>query len=196
MRLILMVLGIFSITLSSNCSRPESPPLADSAAALTSSAAPPSLPMPGAATMPGLASADHGLQTEESSPMPANSSAQLSRGAHLYADKCVKCHGARGEGSADGPALVGPTALPMDPRPGSHRLHPFTSAANVARYIEMKMPPKEAGKLSEEDALALAAYTVYENGIQLPAGSLTTEAAKGVLLDRLLDAGAFSGNRK
>src|SRR6185312_16203465 len=42
---------------------------------------------------------------------------QVAEGAAVYEANCAKCHGANGEGTGKAPPLVGPTALPLDPRP-------------------------------------------------------------------------------
>src|SRR5438309_1551831 len=46
----------------------------------------------------------------------ARAQGQANRGATVYANECASCHGARGEGLASSPAIMGPGALPEYPR--------------------------------------------------------------------------------
>jgi cytochrome c len=154
-----------------------------------------SAPSPSATSTVSTTAASAPESKPDSKQDPA-AAAQLARGERLYAEKCTSCHGARGEGGPQGPALVGAGALPLDPRPGSHRLKQFVSAANVTRYIKMRMPPKEEGSLAEDDALALAVYTVHANGVDLPKTPVTLANASEVPTHRALDANAKSPQSK
>jgi len=91
--------------------------------------------------------------------------AQVQRGSAVYAGMCAKCHGGSGAGSATAPPLVGPGALPADPRPGSRvRTGAFRSAMDVGQFILASMPPGTT-RISKPDCAAVLAWTLRQNGI-------------------------------
>ena len=47
----------------------------------------------------------------------ADAMAQAEAGGPLYGQFCAKCHGDAGQGTDQAPPVVGPNALPLDPRP-------------------------------------------------------------------------------
>jgi mono/diheme cytochrome c family protein len=94
---------------------------------------------------------------------------QAARGQSIFGATCAKCHGAGGEGTADAPALVGPTALPGTP-PATRQLRtmPFHTVGDVQRFVHANMPPK-GPKLSDSDAWAVVAFALKANGVTPPA---------------------------
>ena len=91
------------------------------------------------------------------------------RGAQVYAQQCASCHGAKGEGIAPNPKLIGP-----DPRDFS-----FASDAKIARtignywpyattlydYVNRAMPFATPGSLPPSDVYSVVAYLLAENGV-------------------------------
>ena len=93
---------------------------------------------------------------------------QASRGAELYGKNCAGCHGDAGEGSKKAPPLVGPDALPLDPRnKKSKRKVQFRTALDVFTWVKANMPPKKAGKLSDDEYVAILAFDLKANGVTL-----------------------------
>ena len=74
------------------------------------------------------------------------SASELSRGAKLYQDQCVKCHGPKGEGVAD---------------EYDEPLYGERSLASLTRLIERTMPEDDPDKCLGEDAEAVASY-IYD----------------------------------
>jgi thiosulfate dehydrogenase len=78
------------------------------------------------------------------------------RGKLVFAEKCVACHGADGQGlqAADGgyafPALWGPKSFNIGA--GMARL------GNASAFVRWNMPLGQGGSLSDEDALDVAAF--------------------------------------
>lgn len=106
----------------------------------------------------------------EAKAAPANFGEQVALGQSLYGDKCAKCHGSSGEGTADAPAVVGldKGALPLDPPPkAQYRKTQFKTVADVADFVVKNMPPNKAGSLSNEEYLAILAFDLKANGIDL-----------------------------
>jgi mono/diheme cytochrome c family protein len=95
--------------------------------------------------------------------------AQVARGARVFEENCARCHGAEGQGTEKAPLLVGPGALPVDPRPDQDRAVRFRSAAEVARFAMHNMPPDPElrARIEEEDYWAVVAFALSANGIEL-----------------------------
>jgi len=104
----------------------------------------------------------------DDAPAPKTFSEQVSRGADLYGAHCSSCHGKSGEGTATAPAVVGETALPLDPPSGAKvRKTQFVTVADVANFVVQNMPAGAAGSLSEEEYFAILAFDLKANGIEL-----------------------------
>lgn len=86
-------------------------------------------------------------------------------GAVLYAAQCAVCHGDRGEGRGDFPALVGGRGSLAGDRPvltvGSY----WPYATTLFDYIRRAMPYQNAGELRADDVYALTAWILAENKI-------------------------------
>ena len=103
-----------------------------------------------------------------SEPTPATFSEQVTRGADEYGEHCASCHGSSGEGTAQAPAVVGASALPLDPPSGAKvRKTQFVTVADVAGFVVKNMPGDAPGTLSADDYYAILAFDLHENGIDL-----------------------------
>lgn len=105
--------------------------------------------------------------TEPSNAPPAAASIddQVARGQALYGQHCASCHGADGTGES-APAVVGPGVLTR-----------FSNAAEVFAFASEKMPGNAPGTLSDEDMLAILAFDLHANGIELEAPLAPANAA-------------------
>ncbi len=112
---------------------------------------------------------------------PATAEAQIDAGKKLYTDKCSKCHGDAGQGTKDGPPVVGKDAFPLDPRAKSKRDVKFHTAADVFGWATKNMPPKKAGSLTTDEYLEIFAFDLTANGVKLDAVLDGPAAAKIVL---------------
>ncbi len=108
--------------------------------------------------------------------------AQIAQGKSLYAENCASCHGANGEGKG-APAVVGKSALPMDP-PGSakQRKIPFKTAADVFAFTQKTMPPGAGGSLKDAEYWAILAFDLKANGIDLGGKKLDASNAASINL--------------
>nr|HEX4318492.1 c-type cytochrome [Kofleriaceae bacterium] len=111
----------------------------------------------------------------------ATAQAQIDQGKKLYTDKCATCHGAGGEGTKDGPPVVGKDAFPLDPRPKAKRDVKFHTAADVFAWASKHMPKDHPGTLTTDDYLAVFAFDLTANGITLDKPLDGAAAAKIVL---------------
>jgi len=112
---------------------------------------------------------------------------QVTHGQELYGMHCAKCHGDSGEGGDEGPRVVDlkKGALPTDP-PADRKARKtrFVTVANVADFVVANMPPKKAGTLTTEQYLAILAFDLKANGIDLGRDKLTLEKAAGLTIPR------------
>ena len=143
----------------------------------------------GCAATPSAAAkseAEPAASTQESgASAPQTFPAQVARGAELFAAKCAGCHGNSGEGSAKAPAVVGATALPLDP-PSSAKFRKsrFVNVADVATFVVKNMPPNAPGSLSEEDYFSILAFDLTANGIDLGEKKLDAALAPTLVIPR------------
>ena len=150
--------GLGLITISTACQRPRARCCAPRATCCTPYAtAPqvqfvdPGMPMAqGVTPMPVPGS----VQPAPMQPSPAQPAPGAIDTGALYATRCAKCHGDKGQGSDGAPALIGPGALAKAP-----------SEDGLAQYIQQSMPPEGHGeRLTMSQARALAEFAWKANG--------------------------------
>jgi S-disulfanyl-L-cysteine oxidoreductase SoxD len=87
------------------------------------------------------------------------------RGRALFAAKCASCHGERGKGSADFPALSGGRGTLDSHVPvltvGSY----WPCATTVWDYIHRAMPYQNPGSLTPDEVYSITAYVLFMNQI-------------------------------
>lgn len=141
-----------------------------------------------------------------SEPNLANAQQKAGPGGELFQKECASCHGKRGEGLANAPAIIGSGALPVYPRdqslstnpalsnaaaqqqqdasrpPGAPSRDPFRTAQDLFTYTSTKMPlPKSrAGSLKPEEYWAITSYMLIAHGSAVPDGGLTADNAASV----------------
>jgi thiosulfate dehydrogenase len=98
---------------------------------------------------PAGATPDPAVKLTKFAP-PAPPSGQ--RGAALYAQRCVACHGANGAGSAAFPPLWGPTSF--NGGAGMHRLW------RMAAFVRYNMPQNAPGTLTAQQAYDVSAFVL------------------------------------
>lgn len=103
-------------------------------------------------------------------PEPTTFAEQVTAGQKLYGEQCATCHGAGGEGTKDGPRVVGMKegALPLDPPAGAKaRTGKFVTVADVATFVVKNMPAGKPASLSESNYFSILAFDLKANGITL-----------------------------
>jgi mono/diheme cytochrome c family protein len=91
-------------------------------------------------------------------------------GAAIYAQQCASCHGAKGEGVAPAPALVGRSpdaghAFATDSKAARTIGNYWPYATTVFDYVRRAMPITTPGTLTAEQTYSLVAYLLSANGI-------------------------------
>jgi cytochrome c len=86
-------------------------------------------------------------------------------GQAIYMQSCAACHGLRGEGTGEYPALVGGKgSLKRDqPLPTVGSYWPY--ATTVWDYINRAMPYQTPGTLKPDEVYAVTAYLLSMNGV-------------------------------
>jgi hypothetical protein len=117
-------------------------------------------------------------------PAAGGNDALIAKGGQLYGAHCAKCHGDAGQGTAKAPAVVGVAggALPLDPRPGAKRDVQFHTAADIGGWAAKHMPADAPGSLQLDDYVAILAFDLHANGVDLGAEPFTLDRAAQITI--------------
>ncbi|HEX6764679.1 MAG TPA: cytochrome c [Polyangiaceae bacterium] len=138
-------------------------------------------------------------------PNLASAHQKAAPGAAVYRQQCASCHGERGEGLAQAPAIMGSGALALyerdpatstnpamqDPAerlrtqnlpPGADVRGAFRTAQDVFTYVsrEMPLPRSKAGTLKPEEYWAVVNYILVGHGVRVPEGGVNASNAANV----------------
>lgn len=107
---------------------------------------------------------------------------QVARGGELYGEHCARCHGDQGQGSDLAPPVVGEGALPLEPHPEwKDRGVEFRTALDVFQFASQRMPDDDPGSLAADEYVAILAFALKANGVELDRPLDADVAAKLVL---------------
>ena len=108
-------------------------------------------------------------EASASSVVAADAKAQATQGGQIYGAQCASCHGDGGQGTPGGaPPVVGKDALPLDPPASAkYRKASFHTARDVFDFVKANMPAKSPGSLSQDQYLAIIAFDLMANGVDL-----------------------------
>ncbi len=153
-----------------------------------------------ALTSIGCASAKVGATAEDL----ARAHDQSAQGATVYTNECASCHGARGEGLASAPSILGPGALPEYPhntggvgdptitdpqliqiqaqtRPaGAPWRDPLRNAQDLYTFTTTHLPKSRASNLKDGDYWAVVSYVLAVQGVSLPTGGIGPSNAASI----------------
>jgi cytochrome c len=117
-------------------------------------------------------------------PAAGGNDALIAKGGQLYGAHCAKCHGDAGQGTDKAPMVVGvgKGALPLDPRPGSKRDVPFHTAADIGGWAAKHMPGDAPGSLALGDYVAILAFDLHANGVDLGSEPFTLDRAAQITI--------------
>ncbi|HMI84088.1 MAG TPA: c-type cytochrome [Polyangiaceae bacterium] len=128
------------------------------------------------------------------------------RGADLFAKECAECHGDRGEGLAQAPAVLGPGALPIYPRDsagagslaindseqlrirqqtrpaGAPWRDPFRTAQDLFEFLKTHPAKKRAEWVAPDDYWAVATFMLAAHGSAVPAAGINADNASSVAI--------------
>ena len=106
-------------------------------------------------------------------------SGNVSTGAALFSQQCVLCHGSRGRGASAEELIGGLADLTRDPPDQTIGTY-WPHATTLFDFIRRAMPMHIPGSLSNNDAYALTAYLLYENGIVEDHANLDASSLKKI----------------
>jgi mono/diheme cytochrome c family protein len=93
---------------------------------------------------------------------------QVADGGELYGMHCAHCHGDAGQGTDDGPQVVGAGALPLEPpEERMVREAEFRTALDVFTFASENMPGDDPGSLSDQQIVDVLAFALFANGVML-----------------------------
>src|ERR1700691_4984520 len=116
----------------------------------------------------------------EAASVGAYTDEQASRGAAVYTQDCVQCHGANLQGEAGTP-LMGRTFL---------QAYGGGTAAQLYDFLSRQMPLNSPGSLSQQQYLDVTAFILERNGLPPGAEPLSTGSLDRVSLSGMRLAGA------
>jgi S-disulfanyl-L-cysteine oxidoreductase SoxD len=87
------------------------------------------------------------------------------QGRHDYQTLCANCHGDRGEGILEYPALVGGQGTLQSKNPVKTVGSYWPNATTVWDFIHRNMPYARPGSLTPDETYAVTAFILYLNGI-------------------------------
>jgi cytochrome c len=91
-------------------------------------------------------------------------SGTAAQGREMYANRCAKCHGAKGEGRDSVPLAGGQGTLKaLKPLRTVGSYWPY--ATTIWDYVNRAMPFDKPGTLGKDQVYALTAYVLYLNGL-------------------------------
>lgn len=91
-------------------------------------------------------------------------SGNAARGAGVYQQHCLACHGDGGSGGVND-ALVGGHGTLTTPRPQKTVGSFWPYATTVFDYVRRAMPLQAPGTLSDDETYSVTAYILFLNGI-------------------------------
>jgi len=132
----------------------------------------------------------------------ARARVQAAPGSNLFEQHCSSCHGARGEGTGNAPAVLGLGALPEFPRErdvnatlagsdpellkaraltrpaGAPWRDPFRTADDLYRFVSTQMPRPKAkmGTLSTDEYWEIVSFMLVVQGASIPTGGVRQNA--------------------
>jgi cytochrome c len=129
----------------------------------------------------GLAAAALAMTLALAGPARAFTAEQADKGREVFRLQCARCHGPDGQGISNiykgmiAPPLIGPAALPLDPRSYQKMRHfQFRNVRDVYEFASAVMPADQPASLSAEDYWNAIAFLLSANGVPVN-GKLLTE---------------------
>ncbi len=125
---------------------------------------------------------------------------QADKGQEVFRLQCARCHGPSGQGISNiyhdmtAPPLIGPGALPLNPRPYQKMRHfQFRTVRDVYEFASAVMPADQPASLSAEDYWDVIAYLLGANGEAVNGQILNEDAAPDMPLAKLQQRAAQAG---
>ncbi|MDR7556045.1 MAG: c-type cytochrome [Armatimonadota bacterium] len=99
---------------------------------------------------------------------------QVVRGREIFAMQCSRCHGDQGQGTEDGPRLIGPGT----------GLRGYQTAQRLFEFVRSEMPASAPGSLQVQEYWDVLAFILDANRLLPPGATLGPENAPDIRLDQ------------
>lgn len=111
-------------------------------------------------------------------------------GAKVYAERCVTCHGDKGQGheKIQGLHIAGGTGSLATDKPVKSVGSFWPYASTLFDYVRRAMPVDKPGLLTDDEVYAVSAYVLHLNGILAPDAALSRDSLAKVAMP---NAGGF-----
>ncbi len=103
----------------------------------------------------------------------AERSAQVTRGAHVFAENCAVCHGEDGRAGAGYPSPIWGQGA---------KIARFETAMGLFEYNQMLMPFDDPSKVSDEDKWAIVAFMLANHGAIQPSAQVEPGSAGSIAI--------------
>ncbi len=170
-----MKAALLALVLAAGCGGGSKPASTTPDTSTTTTPAQPTAPETPAETTPAAPADDASALLAQ-----AALTEQYELGKKVYVDKkCASCHGDHGEGNPKNPAVIGEKAYP-EQAPATSKLRKgitFKTAKDVLDFVKAKMPIKQPGTLTDDEAAAVTSWMLSESKVNITAKLDASNAA-------------------
>jgi mono/diheme cytochrome c family protein len=148
------------------------------------------------------------IQTGATPDELAKARDQATQGANVFASECASCHGDRGQGVGGVPAILGPGALPENPRSsvassnpgmgdpqllqlqaqsrpaGAAWRDPFRTGQDLFAFLTTHMPMGHVGQLKPVDYWAVTGFMLAVQGAPVHTAGIGPANANSIQIPR------------
>ncbi|MDR7483080.1 MAG: c-type cytochrome [Armatimonadota bacterium] len=107
-------------------------------------------------------------------PLVIAQTEQVTRGREIFAMQCSRCHGDQGQGTDDGPRLIGPNT----------GLRGYQTAQKLFEFVSTEMPASAPGSLQAQEYWDVLSFLLDANRLLPPGSTLGPENAPNIRLDQ------------
>ncbi len=126
---------------------------------------------------------------------------QADKGREVFRLQCARCHGPDGQGISNiwrgmtAPPLIGPSALPLDPRAYQKMRHfQFRTVRDVYEFASAVMPADQPASLNAQDYWNVIAFVLSANGVPVNGKVLNEDVAANMSLAQLQQRNKSTAN--
>jgi cytochrome c len=111
---------------------------------------------------------------EAGGPVLVAQTEQVTRGREIFGLQCSRCHGDQGQGTEDGPSLIG----------SNTGLRGYQTAQKLFEFVRSEMPASAPGSLQAQEYWDVLAFLLDANRLLPPGVTLGPDNAPNIRLDQ------------